>query len=56
VTGDAEPFLRSTPAALREHYPWHYVLPFDRIGSDAAPDGGRSARGDAWRAAEQADR
>jgi hypothetical protein len=47
VTGDAEALRSSTPAALREHYPWHFVLPFDRVG-EAAAGGGRSRRDGAW--------
>jgi hypothetical protein len=52
VTGDAEPLLRCTPALLREHYPWHYVLPFDRVGDGASAGGGRSGRSSAWNALE----
>ena len=52
ITGDAEPFLRSTPAELAEAYPWHYVLPYDRVGAGAKRDDGPSSRGDAWRARE----
>ncbi|MEN8161168.1 MAG: GNAT family N-acetyltransferase [Myxococcota bacterium] len=51
VTGDVGPFLASTPEELAAEYPWHYVLPYDRLGSDeaaAAP----SSREAAWRALE----
>lgn len=52
MTGDARPFLESTPQAVRDGYRWHYALPFDRIGRapDAAP--GASERADAWNALE----
>lgn len=52
VTGDAEPFLRSTPAELAESYPWHYALPYDRVGPEADGRSGPSSRSDAWRARE----
>lgn len=52
VTGDAEPLRRSSPAALREHYPWHFVLPFDQIGPNASMAAGRSERAGAWHALE----
>jgi hypothetical protein len=50
VTGDAEPMRRSTPAALAAGYPWHYVLPFDRVGTAAPAGGGPSTRDAAWAA------
>jgi hypothetical protein len=52
VTGDARAFLASTPAEVRAGYPWHYALPFDRIGPGAAPGAGPSSRAAAWAAAE----
>jgi hypothetical protein len=56
VTGDASPFLESTVESIIEGYPWHYVLPFDRVGrSNAAPDVA-SSRAAAWRAREASGR
>jgi hypothetical protein len=55
VTGDAARFLDSTPEAVRESYPWHYALPYDRIGAGAAAQRGTSTRRVAWRAAEGAE-
>lgn len=51
TTGDAAPFLASTVAEVSRAYPWHYVLPFDRIGVGAGRTG-PSARRDAWAARE----
>jgi len=51
ITGDAAPFLRSTPEAVSRAYPRHYVLPFDRIGAAAAAaEGASSTRAAAWNA------
>jgi hypothetical protein len=53
VTGDATALLGSSAAAIRAGYPWHYVLPFDRLGAGVVPDGcARSSRGSAWVAGE----
>ena len=55
VTGDAGALLQSSIAAIRDGYPWHYVLPFDRLGAGVVPDGcARSSRGSAWVAGEAA--
>jgi hypothetical protein len=54
VTGDAEPFLRSSPAELDESYAWHYVLPYDRLGAGGDADVGPSTRSAAWRARDEA--
>jgi hypothetical protein len=54
VTGDPEPILGATPDAIRRGYPWHYVLPFDRLGQGAGGGrGGESTRAGAWQAAEE---
>jgi hypothetical protein len=50
ITGDAAPLLASSAREIRERYPFHYVLPFDRLGGGAGP--GVSTRRDAWNAAE----
>jgi hypothetical protein len=52
VTGDAAPLLASSAAALKQGYPFHYVLPFDRLGGAARE--GPSTRREAWNAAEGA--
>lgn len=49
ITGDPERFLASTADAIASGYPWHFVLPFDRLGADRA---GRSSRREAWNALE----
>jgi hypothetical protein len=51
VTGDVGPFLASTPEELVAEYPWHYVLPYDRLGSGSAA-AAPSSREAAWRALE----
>jgi hypothetical protein len=51
ITGDAEPFLRSTPEVIRAGYPWHYALPFDRVGAGRDVTGPSERRG-AWNALE----
>jgi hypothetical protein len=50
VTGDVRPFLESSVPAVVAGYPWHYVLPFDRIGSTHRA--GVSTRSAAWAARE----
>ncbi len=50
VTGDERPFVESTVAAVRAAYPWHYALPFDRIGADRDGARGVSSRAAAWQA------
>ena len=52
VTGDIEPLLSSTPAAVRDAYPWHFTLPFDAIGQPGAHRGGNHSRRAAWKAAD----
>ena len=54
ITGDAAPFLASTIDEISSAYRWHYVLPFDRIGADAATRHGPSSRRAAWSALEGA--
>lgn len=51
ITGDAAPILESSVEAVKQGYPFHYVVPFDQIGGSGA--GGVSTRSQAWRAAEQ---
>ena len=55
VVGNAEPFLASSIDELRSGYPWHYALPFDRIGSGAGSHG-PSSRDSAWKALDEAGR
>jgi len=50
VTGDAAPFLQSTPAEISRHYPWHFVLPFDKVGSAEGDAREGSSREAAWAA------
>lgn len=50
VTGDVAPMLESSAAELKAGYPFHYVLPFDRVGTGGG--GGVSTRSRAWNAAE----
>ncbi|MCZ6782324.1 MAG: GNAT family N-acetyltransferase, partial [Proteobacteria bacterium] len=56
ITGDEEPFLRSTVEEIRAGYPWHYVLPFDRVGQPGPQKSGRgrSTRHSAWSVGEGA--
>jgi hypothetical protein len=56
ITGDVEPFLRSSVDAIASGYRWHYVLPFDRVGADATAVRGPSSRKAAWSALEAAKR
>ena len=56
ITGDAEPFLESSVDEISRTYPWHYVLPFDRIGASAGTSPGPSSRQAAWSALEGAKR
>ena len=58
VTGDSSPFLESSVEAIIEGYPWHYVLPFDRIGSAGGVKGATavSSRAAVWRAREASER
>jgi hypothetical protein len=53
ITGDPEPFLRSTPDVIASAYRWHFALPFDRLGQSG---GGKSSREAAWNALEWARR
>lgn len=54
VTGDAAAILSATPAEISRHYPWHYVVPFDRLGDRLGSGPGRGAaastRDAAWTA------
>lgn len=50
VTGDVAPIVESSVEELKAGYPFHYVVPFDRIGPGGA--GGVSTRSRAWNAAE----
>jgi len=52
VTGDARAFLAGPVEAVRRGYPWHYALPFDRIGAGAAAGVVPSSRESAWQAGE----
>lgn len=54
VTGDATRFLEAEVADLKQHYAWHYVLPFDRVGANASRRSGPSTRREAWRAGANA--
>lgn len=51
ITGDASALLEGSVEAVRKGYPWHYVVPYDRIGS-RRPEGGVSTRRDAWTAGD----
>jgi len=51
VTGDASAFLRSSVEEITEAYPWHYVLPYDRLGSPESEGTAISSRAAAWKAA-----
>jgi hypothetical protein len=52
ITGDAEPILGSSVAEISAGYPWHYVLPFDRIGAVGDASRRTSTRAGAWSARE----
>ena len=52
VTGDVAPILAAGVEAVKAGYPFHYVLPYDRIGAGAGA--GPSTREGAWQAAEGA--
>jgi hypothetical protein len=54
ITGDIERFLQSSPEQIASGYPWHFVLPFDRLGKQASARGAKSTRKEAWRAREEA--
>ena len=55
ITGEVDPILSSSARVVREGYPWHYVVPFDRIGPGKRARGGASSRSAAWSAAEAPD-
>ncbi len=55
ITGRAEAFLSASIEELTEGYPWHYVLPFDRLGKEAEQRS-PSRRADAWAAREASER
>ncbi len=48
ITGDVEPFHRSTVAFVRDAYSGHYVMPFDKIGVEPSATLCVSSREDAW--------
>ena len=50
--GDVAPFLNASVVEIKSMYPWHYVLPFDRLGQGGLPRGHQSTRAEAWHAAE----
>ncbi len=50
VTGDASAILAATPEEVSRHYPWHYVVPFDRLGPAASGESTASTREAAWSA------
>jgi hypothetical protein len=52
VTGDIEPFLRSSVDQVLAEYRWHYVLPFNQVGADRAAGAARTSRRAAWTAGE----
>ena len=54
VTGDVSPILAAGVEAVKQGYPFHYVMPFDRIDPGAAA--GASTRDGAWQAAHSAAR
>ena len=47
-----EPILAATPEVIRGGYPWHYVVPFDRLGGEGEKAQGESTRAAAWQALE----
>jgi hypothetical protein len=62
VTGDAGAYQASSIDEIRSAYPWHYVLPFDRIGKLGEPSEATgsttatSSRASAWAAIEESRR
>lgn len=61
ITGDATRILESDAAEISRGYPWHYVLPFDRLGGSGESSGESSGapksvstRSAAWKARESA--
>jgi len=50
VIGNIDRILSATPAELNEAYRWHYVLPFDQLKNQHAPQTGVSLRKNAWEA------
>ena len=54
VTGNATRFIEAEVADLQQHYAWHYVLPFDRVGAGASREPGPSTRRDVWNARQTA--
>ena len=55
ITGDPSPYLDSSVSQLLDGYRWHYVLPFDRLGTKRAAALGPSSRSGAWDALETAE-
>jgi hypothetical protein len=54
ITGDVRPFAAASVAEIVAAYPWHYVMPFDRVGGRGRS--GPSSRRDAWDALESSKR
>jgi len=52
VTGDARALVSASVADVKEGYPGHYVMPYDRLGSGRGAPDLPSSRAGAWRAAE----
>jgi SAM-dependent methyltransferase len=50
ITGDHGPIVRSTVEVVGAAYRWHYVLPYDRIGTDPSTARSASSRAAAWNA------
>lgn len=55
VTGDASAFLAASVSELVEDYRWHYVLPFDRLGTAVGAAARHSLRSDTWKLQERAE-
>jgi hypothetical protein len=54
ITGDAEAILAANVSDITSGYPWHYVVPFDRLGAASEAARGPSSRAAAWGARESA--
>jgi hypothetical protein len=54
ITGNAEPYLGSEISEIAAGYPWHYVLPFDRIAAGNPSIDTPSSRRAAWQAKHEA--
>lgn len=55
VTGDISPFGEATVEQVKSQYPWHYVMPFDKIGENVPSSRSISTRKAAWSALAEAD-